>query len=172
MKNRPALFAGLAAGLFAAAAGIAPGQAASKQAASKAERPAALIRRDLLAAPRPEPAASRRDLFLPGAATPVAADAGRPTPAGSGSAPGAIPGTLGAASAAQSADDLQIRYVGYVQSDRGTIALVIIDSLPLAVAEGEDVRPGWRIAKIAPDRLEVAGPDGVLKPVLREGELP
>ncbi len=44
--------------------------------------------------------------------------------------------------------------------------------LPLAVAEGEDVRPGWRIAKIAPDRLEVAGPDGVLKPVLREGELP
>jgi len=172
MKNRPALFAALAAGFFAAASGIAAGQAAADKAAPKTERPAALIRRDLLAAPRPAPPTSHRDLFVPGAAIPVVPDAGRPAPADAGGAPGALTGAPGAAETPQGLDDLQIRYVGYVQSDRGTVALVIIDSLPLAVAEGEDIRPGWRIAKIAPGRLEVAGPDGVLKPVLREGELP
>ena len=172
MKNKPVVVAGLAAGLFAAAAAIAAGQAASREAAPKTERPAALIRRDLLTAPRPAPASARRDLFLPGAATPVLPDAGRLAPAEAGAVPGVLPDAPGTAAMTGGLDDLQIRYVGYVQSARGLIALVIIDNLPLAVAEGEDVRPGWRIAKIAPDQLEVAGPDGVLKPVLREGELP
>ncbi len=171
MKNKRAIGAGLLAGLFAAAAGLAAGQAASREAAAKKERPAMLIRRDLLAVPRPAAEGARRDLFLPGAATPVAPEAGRPAQATPAAARDALPGGSGEA-ALPGLDDLAIRYVGYVQAERGTIALVIIDTLPLAVAEGEDVRPGWRIAKIAPDRLEVVGPDGVLKPVLREGELP
>lgn len=166
MKNKPVLAAGLAAGLLAAAA-FGAGQAPAGK-----ERPSALIRRDLLTAPRPEAAASARDLFVPGEAKPVGTGAGRPARPGAGPAPGASPGMPGAALETAETGGLLIRYLGYVRAERGMVALVLVDSLPLAAAEGEDLRPGWRVAKIAPDRLEVAGPDGVLKPVLREGELP
>lgn len=168
MKNRAVIFAGLAAGLFAASAGI-----AALQAPARKERPAPLIRRDLLAARRPEPPAASRDLFLPGAAIPVAPAAGRAAQAGPGGPPAANPAQPAGAEAAGAAmDGLAIRYIGFVRAEKGIVALVIVDSLPQAVAEGEDIRPGFRVAKISPDRLEVKGPDGVLKPVLREGELP
>lgn len=54
---------------------------------------------------------------------------------------------------------LSFRYIGYVHSAHKTIALIIVNGLAMAVEEGEYVLPDFKVVKIRPEEIIIAGPD-------------
>ncbi len=54
---------------------------------------------------------------------------------------------------------LNLSYIGFVRSANTIIALVVLDGQPVALNEGEMIRPGFKLVKITPRDIEVSGPD-------------
>ena len=159
------------AALVAAAllAGLAP--AARKDEPPVKPSAVPLVRLDLLAAPAsaPDPAAPVRDLFSPGRGA-------RPDPV---LAPPEEPGDADESEAGIDAEGgepeppgLDATYIGFVRSGRTIIALVVSGGQAMAVAEGEEIVPGQKVERIAPDRIEVVGADGRRTSVPIQGEQP
>lgn len=65
---------------------------------------------------------------------------------------------------------IKLRYIGYVDSDQKTIALVIFEGQAMAVAEGEMIREGIKVEKITPSEVEIIGPDSEKRKFPLEGE--
>lgn len=144
------------------AAGIAAGE---KPDAAKKPAPPPLVRMDLLKIRPADPAAPIRDIFSPGRAV---------VPAESVAVPdipdGKEPGLAGSPEAVPKEPVLDLVYIGWVTSGRKIVALVILEGQTVAVVEGEEILPGFKVEKIGPDRIEVVGPDGKRTSVPVQGE--
>jgi hypothetical protein len=161
-----------AAALVAAVLAAVLAFAQDKVAATKKAPPAPLVRLDLLAAQEAaaNPAAPLRDLFSPGRASPASEPVEMPgdTEASADDEAG-LEGTEGTAPEPPALD---ATYIGYIRSGRGIIALIVTGGQAVAVAEGEEIVPGQKVERIAPDRVEVVGPDGKRTSVPIQGEQP
>ncbi len=131
---------------------------------------APLVRLDLLKTRPPEPAAPIRDIFSPGRA--VAAPEAAAAPEDIETPPGEDLGVEAPPEGAPEPSAPDLTYLGYVTSGRKIVALVISGGQALAVAEGEEIVPGLKVARIAPDRIEVTGPGGKRTRVPIQGEKP
>lgn len=156
--------------VLVATLGVAGASAGEKAGAGKKPDTAPLVRMDLLKVVPPEPSAPIRDIFSTGRAVAapeaVTASDDLVTP---------IEGGLGVEAPPEGAREPSapdLTYLGYVTSGRKIIALVISEGQALAVAEGEEIVPGLKVARIAPDRIEVTGPDGKRTSVPIQGEQP
>jgi hypothetical protein len=139
-----------------------------------------LIRMDLLGRAPAQTAPPKRNIF-----SPRTGPAGRPDPLGAAS-PGGVGlpssgfGAAAAASAAQTAAEpaaapvfsIDLRYIGFVDSQktRKIIGLVVYQGQARAVVEGEAISEGIRIGKIARDKIEVILPDSSTRAFPLEGE--
>lgn len=134
------------------------------------DRPQSLIRKDLLAAEPAPDLVPRRNIFVPGSEFLPAPSAdmgplqGTPSSAAAAQTAGPKTDTAGAA--------ISLTYVGYIRSDRRMIALVLVSGQALAVAEGEEIIPGFRVSKVTPAFLEVKGPEASTRTFTLEGERP
>lgn len=54
---------------------------------------------------------------------------------------------------------LSLRYIGYVHSIGKTIALIVLNGLAIPVEEGEFISSEFRVVKITPEEIVIAGPD-------------
>ncbi len=70
----------------------------------------------------------------------------------------------------QPAFNVNLRYVGYIESPGRMIALIILEGQALAVAEGEVVSEGIKIGKISPTEIEIIMPDSTTRKFSLEGE--
>ena len=166
-----------------------PGAGNAQKAAPRKARPERLVRIDLLTPTPVESWPVRRDVFSPssGAAAPLegiglpslSAQAQQNTARrGAGGLPGAPasaaeagPGS-GALSGEAPVYIPSIRYIGYVDFGGKFTALVIAEGQPLAVEEGEELLPGFHVAAITAELIEIADSSGTKRPYLREGEQP
>jgi hypothetical protein len=160
---------------FCLASGLCPAQTrtepASKTAAAKGV--ISLLRKDLLQIKKQDAAPPMRNIFAP-----------RSGPA---SRPGdvAVPGRSLPAVDFQAADEsadteeaakappvitINLRYIGYIESPRKLVALVIFEGRAVAVVEGEVVGEGIRIGKVTRQQIDVVLPDSSTRTFSLEGE--
>jgi hypothetical protein len=160
---------------------------ATPQPAKKApeEKPVPpLIRRDLLQKPPVEAAPPKRNIFSPrsgeaGAPAPLAPGIGGVGPGTAGLLPTNLDGAPGDTAALASgqptaapAFTVDLRYIGYVDSQRThkIIGLVVFQGQARAVMEGEVISEGIRIGKISRENIEVIVPDSSTRTFSLEGE--
>jgi hypothetical protein len=67
---------------------------------------------------------------------------------------------------------IDVKYIGYVNSEQRVIALIILSSETYAVESGDLLEGGIQIGEITPDDIEIIGPDSEPKKVKLEGEKP
>jgi len=191
MRKKPDRFLTAAVLVLAAL----PAGLAAQKAGPAAARPKRLVRVDLLTPPPVESRPVLRNVFSPGSdASPAAGSVafpalsqqqgvpgapGRPLPIPSPSrgapAGGAAvePATGSPAPSAEAPVYIpSVRYIGYVDFGRKLTALIIADGQPLAVEEKDELLPGYRVALITAERIEIADPSGTKRSYLREGEQP
>jgi Tfp pilus assembly protein PilP len=148
-----------------AAAGLAAGQTVPAPAVKKELPP--LIRRDLI------PAAART--FPPLKRDPFSAQifAGNETavPAGGGGFAG-IPPEVKPAEEPPPILPVAFRFVGYIKSSAGLVGLVLFQGQALAVREGDEAGPGWKVVRITAKEIEIQGPDGKTQVFPLEGVMP
>jgi hypothetical protein len=65
---------------------------------------------------------------------------------------------------------INVKYIGYVHSEKRVIALIILGGEAYAVESGDMLEGGIHIGKITPDDMEVIGPDSEPNKVKLEGE--
>lgn len=65
---------------------------------------------------------------------------------------------------------IELRYIGYIWSEKKAVALIIFEGETMAVSNGEIIAEDVRIIKITPAEIEFIGPDSEAKKVLLEGE--
>lgn len=129
-----------------------------------------LIRKDLLKEKPGGTAPPRRDIFSPGTAfappglsQPGESPGGRVTDSGKPERPLATE---------PAETSLGLSYIGYVRSAHKMIALVIFEGQAIAVSEGEEVLPGVKVEKVAPDRIDLIGRDAKRSSFPLQGEKP
>jgi hypothetical protein len=121
--------------------------------------PTPIVRTDLLFMDREEPAPPLRDIFRPKRVRgPAARPSPRPPAAKTPAAPPpeTAPGFT-----------LELTYIGSVGVSGRTMALVLRRGQTVSVAEGDEVLPGYRVARITPDVIVVEGPNGERKTFTR-----
>lgn len=67
---------------------------------------------------------------------------------------------------------INVKYIGYVNSEERVIALIILDGETYAVESGDLLEGGIHIGEITPDDVEIIGPDSGSNKVKLEGERP
>jgi len=127
------------------------------------ERPARLVRLDLLRTGEPKLLPERRNIFAEGRGEPEAV-----VPPVRGRRPG--PGASGPGAAEPSAPQPDIRYIGWVVSPRGIIGLVLVDGSAQSLTAGEAFRPGYAVSRLTRAELDITGPGGVVKTYSLQGE--
>ncbi|MDH7513375.1 MAG: hypothetical protein QHH14_10565 [Clostridiales bacterium] len=65
---------------------------------------------------------------------------------------------------------VNIRYIGFIESPKKIIALIIFEGKAMAVAEGEVLSEGVRVGGISPTEIEVIMPDSTTRKFSLEGE--
>lgn len=127
-----------------------------------------LIRKDLLRPGAGEARLPKRNIFSPRSSltspvlapsqTPLSVEQseGQETPGGTAGTPPPI--------------TINLRYIGYIESSRKMIALIILEGQALAVAEGEWVGEAVKIGKITTTEIEIVLPDSTTRKFSLEGE--
>jgi hypothetical protein len=136
-----------------------------------------LIRMDLLERAKPESGQPTRNIFAPKQAydAPAVARQEGQSPMLTPDLPSGVPqapGQGGTEPPPAPGISLDLRYIGFVNSPKKMIALIILQGQTLAVAEGEVVSEGIRIGKITKGILEVIMPDSSKRSFSLEGEEP
>ncbi len=67
---------------------------------------------------------------------------------------------------------INVKYIGYVNSEERVIALIILGGEAYAVASGDLLEGGIHVGEITPEDIEVIGPDSESNKVKLEGEEP
>ncbi len=67
---------------------------------------------------------------------------------------------------------INLKYIGYVNSEERVIALIILDGETYAVESGDLLEGGIHIGEITPGDIEIIGPDSESNKVKLEGENP
>jgi len=148
---------------------LVPAEARQAPPPKKAEKkaPPALVRKDLLAGVPRELVPPRRNIFTgrgAGASFPASQEVRREQGALEEQNP---------FSEAQSEDSaLDIRYIGYVQSGKRVVGLVVFAGEVFAVEPGDVLAPGMTVSTIDPQSIEVSLPDSQSVKVKLEGEEP
>jgi hypothetical protein len=168
--TRPAVIALV----FALAVGLCPAQAPTEAASKKetAQAIKSLLRKDLLQVKKQDAAPPTRNIFAPRSGSSRPADIalpGRPLPAVD------LPEADEAAATdetavAPAAPTVNLRYIGYIESPRRLVALVIFEGMAIAVVEGDVVGEGIRIGKVTIRQVEVILPDSSTRTFSLEGE--
>lgn len=133
--------------------------------ASPKEETKSLIRKDLLRFQRTEAGLPKRNIFAPRSHSSSAL----PLEAQVGIGPETVE-TLPGEEKEQPAFNVNLRYVGYIESPGRMVALIILEGQAMAVAEGEVVIEGIRIGKISPLEIEIIMPDSTTRKFSLEGE--
>jgi len=160
--------------IFVLAAGLCPAQTQTepvpKKAAAKEVK--SLLRKDLLQIRKQDAAPPLRNIFAPRAGSSRPGDGalpGRPLPAMD----------FQAADESAEADEtaeappvitVDLRYIGFIESPRRLVALVIFEGRAVAVVEGDVVGEGIRIGKVTRQQIEVVLPDSSTRTFSLEGE--
>lgn len=160
--------------LLAIALGLAQDKPSAGQEAKPApsEEQKSLIRMDLLQLRKEETSLPQRNIFAPRAAASGAVDITRqgapvPTLANPDQVSPALPEGQEAAPPVQS---VNLRYIGFIESARRMIALVLIEGRAVAVSEGEVVSEGVRVGKITREQVEIILADSSTRAFSLEGE--
>jgi len=156
------------------ASGLCPAQAPTepvpkKEAASEVK---SLVREDLLQIIKKEASPPLRNIFAPRAGSSRTGDIalpGRPLPAVDFPVEDESAATDETAEAAP-ALTVDLRYIGFIQSPRRLVALVLFEGLAIAVVEGDVVGEGIRIGKVTSRQVEVVLPDSSTRTFSLEGE--
>jgi hypothetical protein len=126
------------------------------------------IRKDLLQRERKGLDPPRRNIF-----TPQQSEYGLNSP-GEVPAAGRQPGSRDPADTESQAQEtvyrVDIRYIGYIGSEKRTVALIIHNGEAMAVEKGELLSEQVKILDISPQSVEYVGPDSVPNKVFLEGE--
>lgn len=170
MPKRPGVVASLVLGLGLAASWA---QTSPPAKPSSPEAKPSLIRMDLLRLPQEEMIPPLRNIFAPGTRTsrPVESafqesqpwpqdEQAAETPVSAASEGSTTPPVL----------TVNLRYIGFIESARRMIALVLFEGQAVAVVEGEVVGEGIRIGRITRDEVEVILPDSSTRLFSFEGE--
>lgn len=158
LKSGPVVL--LAAGLFcfgSETSGASGGLQARKETLRTGAASGPLVLKRLLDPGREEDVHVVRDIFRPLAQAP-AAEAGR-----SGLNAPTRP-------AEPVTPQLELTYLGFVRSGERLTAIVVFQGQTLTVAVDEEVAPGYKITRLTPDEIEIAGPDAAKKVFYRQGE--
>lgn len=155
-----------AAGLLAGAAVGQPTDMASGEKEKKS-----LIRKDLLQAQRGEIGLPKRNIFSPQSSSrslvnPVFAAPQKSQP-GLEEEQSKAHGEEGQTPPAVT---INLRYIGFVESPRRMIGLIILEGQAIAVMEGEVVSEGIRIGKVTAEEIEIIMPDSTTRKFSLEGE--
>jgi len=155
-------------------AGLCPAQAPTEPAPKKeaAQVVKSLLRKDLLQVKKQEAAPPMRNIFSPRAGSSRPADIappGRPLPAVD------VPAVDEPAPADETAGappvlTVNLRYIGYIESPRRLVALVLFEGLAIAVVEGDVIGEGIQIGKVTSQQIEVILPDSSTRTFSLEGE--
>jgi hypothetical protein len=160
--------------ILVAAAGFFLGRAQTRPAAKTppAKESRSLVRKELLEAKKQDPAPPRRNIFSP--------RLGLGQPAERVPQAEALPGVDSEATDEQAADEeapqappvinIDLRYIGFIQSAHRLVALVNFEGRAIAVVEGDVVGEGIRIGKVSRQQVEVILPDSSTRTFSLEGE--
>ncbi len=128
------------------------------------EEAKSLIRLDLLRSEKTEAGLPRRNIFAPRSRfhfpiplhvrESIGPDESEPFP-GEGGRP---------------ALSVNLQYIGFIESPKRIIALIIFEGKATAVAEGEVLSEGVRIGGISPTEIEIIMPDSTARKFSLEGE--
>jgi len=161
--------------IFVLAAGLCPAQTPTKEAPKKeaVKEVKSLLRKDLLQINRQDVAPPIRNIFAPRAGSSRPGETALP----GGPLPTVdLPAVDEPAETDETAEvppalTVNLRYIGYVESPRRLVALVLFEGLAIAVVEGDVVGEGIRIGKITSREIDVILPDSSTRTFsLEEGE--
>lgn len=142
-------------------------QAAPKKTAPQADH--SLIRKDLLVTSDQPLELPERNIFKP--------DRRRNTAEVPEDTGPIVPPEEEITEAADTEEDLvagwtgQLRYIGYIGSQRRTVALIIFNGQALAVEEGEQIADDLTVTKISRQEVEFEGPGSIQIKAAFEGEI-
>jgi hypothetical protein len=156
------------------AVGSSPAQTRSRPPSkpSPAEEKNSLLRMDLLQLPQGEMTPPQRNIFAPGARISRPVDN---LPQGSQMSTSDdqaldTPDLQAEEAATPPVITVNLRYIGFIESSRRMIALVVLEGQAIAVVEGEVVGEGIRISKITREQVEIVLPDSSTRLFSLEGE--
>lgn len=163
--TRPAI----AALILLLAASLCPAQAPTEPSAKKAaaKEVRSLLRKDLLQVKKQEAAPPMRNIFAPRAGSSQPREEALPAVDSQGEDE---PMATDETAEAPPVLNVNLRYIGFIESPRRMVALVIFEGLAIAVVEGEVVGEGIRIGKITNQQIEVVLPDSSTRMFPLEGE--
>jgi hypothetical protein len=145
-------------------------QEARKTAPQNAKEQTSLVRKDLLQTARKQLSSPLRNIFTRQSirsSREGSGDLGADQRLLSGRTP------LQAGSESQNAEtSINVKYIGYVHSEKKVIALIILSGETYAVESGDLLEGGMHIGEITPDDIEIIGPDSESNKVKLEGEKP
>jgi hypothetical protein len=160
--------------IFVLAAGLCPAQAPTEPAPKKeaAKEVKSLLRKDLLQIKKRDAAPPMRNIFAPRAGSNRSGNValpGSPLPAVD------FPAVDESAATDETAEappvlTIDLRYIGFIESPRRLVALVLFEGLAIAVVEGDVVGEGIRIGKVTSRQIEVILPDSSKRTFSLEGE--
>ena len=147
----------------------AAGQSTAKASAGK--EPKSLIRKDLLQVQRGAVGLPKRNIFSPQSSprNSLQGDLGaaqKPQP-GLGDEQNEAHGEEAQAPPAMT---INLRYIGFVESPRKRIGLIILEGQTMAVVEGDVISEGVRIGKVTAQEIEIIMPDSTTRKFSLEGE--
>lgn len=123
-----------------------------------------LIRKDLLQIKRENPTASGRNIFIPQR---------KMSKEGVFPSPEFLREPEGEEISSKNRDSshpLDLRYIGYIESNQRIVALIIFGGESIAVEKGERISEDYTIGSITTDEIEVIGPSGEKHKFSLEGE--
>jgi len=135
------------------------------------EEAKSFIRKDLLRLRPAESGLPRRNIFSPQSSSGPFSSSLLLVPGEAREGPGQDEGAPQSGQKQEAAGfAFNLRYMGYIESARRTIALIFLEGQALAVAEGEVIREGIRVGKISPAEIEILLPDSTARKFAIEGE--
>ena len=160
--------------ILVAAAGFCLGQAQEPPAVKTpaAQEARSLIRKELLEARKQDTAPPQRNIFSPRLGPGRPAETALPA----GAQPvvdfeaADEPAAAEEASQAPPVINIDLRYIGFIQSPHRLVALVNFEGRAIAVVEGDVVGEGIRIGKVSRQTVEVILPDSSTRTFSLEGE--
>jgi hypothetical protein len=119
--------------------------------------PKSLIRKELLVPRAGELPFPRRNIFSPDSgSSEIASPPVVQAPRIPGEEP---PGAEANPDQPPAETTLNITYLGFINSSKTRIGLILLEGEPVAVREGESLRQGYKVEKITPKEIELTGPD-------------
>jgi len=145
-------------------------QEAQEPTSRKVKGQTSLVRKDLLQPTQKQLSPPQRNIFTRQRISP-SREGSEYLGADQKLSPGGTPFQAGSEN--QNAEiSIDVKYIGYVYSEKKVIALIILSGETFAVESGDILEGGLHIGEITPDDIEVIGPDSESNKVKLEGEEP